>query len=209
MKRLVQITVSFSVLLAASRVLAQDGIPQMDQTWYPNQLLWLAISFTLLFIVVSTVIAPSIRSVLHTRESAIRHAIAEAEHARAQAESSRSQATSASQSARSKAMELITAAQVENSRNAANELSKLDHELAKSKPGTSRARRCTSCQPGRAATCSGRNFLPHQEPMSGARRTTSSGSATMRPLARAGPPARPGSPRRQRCRSARTPSGCR
>ncbi len=35
-------------------------------------------------------------------------------------------------------------------------------------------------QPGRAATCSGRNFLPHHEPntMSGARRTTSPGSAS-------------------------------
>ena len=41
----------------------------------------------------------------------------------------------------------------------------------------------TSCQPGRAATERGLNFLPHHEPkmMSGARRTTSSGSATMRP----------------------------
>ena len=40
----------------------------------------------------------------------------------------------------------------------------------------------TSAQPGRAATFSGRNFLPHHEPMmrSGAARTTSSGSATMR-----------------------------
>src|SRR6185295_16368998 len=42
----------------------------------------------------------------------------------------------------------------------------------------------TRSQPGRAATASGRNFLPHHEPrmMSGARRTTSSGSAMMRSL---------------------------
>ena len=40
----------------------------------------------------------------------------------------------------------------------------------------------TSAQPGRAATARGLNFLPHHDPkiMSGARRTTSSGSAMMR-----------------------------
>ena len=44
----------------------------------------------------------------------------------------------------------------------------------------------TSANPVRAATCSGLNFLPHHEPMmmSGAARTISCGSATMRSLAR-------------------------
>src|SRR5439155_688068 len=53
--------------------------------------------------------------------------------------------------------------------------------------GSSRSRTAgMSAQPDRAATLSGRNFLPHHEPMmiSGRLRTTSCGSATMRPWAR-------------------------
>ena len=44
----------------------------------------------------------------------------------------------------------------------------------------------SACQPGRAATFSGRNFLPHQEPIitSGWRRMTSSGSVRIRFLPR-------------------------
>ncbi|MBX9726766.1 MAG: hypothetical protein K2X09_05830, partial [Rickettsiales bacterium] len=108
---------------------ADGGIPQMDPTWFANQLFWLAISFSLLFIVVSRVIAPSIHTVLHTRESAIRDAIAEAEFAQSEAESTRGAATSVTQSARAKAAEIMAAAQAENSRDAAKEMAKLDHEL--------------------------------------------------------------------------------
>lgn len=119
-----------SALFAASSAVAKDaGVPQMDQAWFANQLLWLAISFTLMFIVVSWVIAPSIHSVLHTRESAIKNAIAEAEYARAEAESTQGQALSVGQSARAKAAEIMAAAQAENSRDTAAELAKLDHEL--------------------------------------------------------------------------------
>lgn len=131
MKRSIPL-VLLPALLAASAAWAEDGgIPQMDPTWFPNQLLWLAISFVLLFVMVSGFIAPSISGVLSARETAIRDAIAQAELARAEAESTRGAATSAGQSARAKAAEIMAAAQAENSREAASELAKLDHELAK------------------------------------------------------------------------------
>jgi F-type H+-transporting ATPase subunit b len=130
MKRTVtHFTALFAVFAASSAFAADAGIPQMDQTWFANQLFWLAISFTLLFIVVSKVIAPSIHTVLHTRESAINDAIAEASHARAEAESTRGSAANVSQMARAKAAEIMAAAQAENSRDASLELAKLDHEL--------------------------------------------------------------------------------
>lgn len=122
---------ALSVVFAAQAAMAEGDIPQMDPTWYPNQLLWLGVSFTLLFIVVSRLIVPSIHAVLHTRESAISNAIAEAERARSEAESSQGQATGVSQTARVKAAELMAAAQAETSLDATKELAKLDRELAK------------------------------------------------------------------------------
>ena len=118
------------LVLSAHAAYADGDIPQMDQTWYPNQLLWLAVSFILMFILVSRVIVPSISTVLATRESAINDAIAEAERAKVEAEKTRGNASSEGQSARIKAAEIIAAAQAENSKAAAEALAKLDHELA-------------------------------------------------------------------------------
>ena len=132
MKRLQQSGFLLSAMLAAhAATAAEGGIPQMDQTWYANQLFWLAIAFTLLYIIVSRVIAPSIHSVLDARETAIREAIAEAEKARSQADATRGDATNVSQSARAQAAEIMAAAQAENTRDAATEMAKLDHELVR------------------------------------------------------------------------------
>lgn len=131
MKRLRSSGLVLLIAFAAQAASAQDGIPQMDQTWYANQLVWLAVSFTLLFIIVSRVIAPSIHSVLDARETAIRDAIAEAEKARSEAELTRGAATNVAQAARAQAAEIMAAAQAENTRDAATEMTKLDHELVR------------------------------------------------------------------------------
>ena len=115
----------------ASAAKAEGGLPQLDPTWYGNQLLWLAISFVLLYVLVSGVIAPTIHHVLKDRADAIDAAIAEAEKAKLAAESSRGSAESAIHTARAKAAEMVVAAQVENSREAAEAIAKLDHELAR------------------------------------------------------------------------------
>lgn len=60
---------SFVFAAHAASAAEEGGIPQMDQTWYPNQLLWLAVSFCLLFLIVSRFIAPRISGILTTRES--------------------------------------------------------------------------------------------------------------------------------------------
>ncbi len=124
-------TLGIPLLLAASAAHAEGEIPQMDQTWYPNQLLWLAVSFLLMFVLVSKFIAPVVSGVLKTRESAINDAIREAERAKAEAESTRGAATSESQSARMKAAEYMAAAQAENSKAAAEAMAKLDNEISR------------------------------------------------------------------------------
>ena len=108
-----------------------SSLPQMDVSTFPNQLLWLAVSFVLLFIAVSAFIAPSINAVLTTRENAINDAIRDAERAKQQAESTRGNANSEAHAARAKAAELMAHAVAANNKDAAEALNKLDHDLAK------------------------------------------------------------------------------
>ncbi len=116
---------AFSALAAEEA----EGPPQMDPTWYPNQLLWLAISFALLFIVVSRFVVPVVSRVLDEREHAIKEAIADAEHAKYEAETARGSAMGENRSARMKAAEIMANAQAENSKDAAAAFDKLDREL--------------------------------------------------------------------------------
>jgi len=123
----------FVFALTATPALAESagGLPQMDQTWFANQLLWLAISFGLLFVIVSTYIAPTAQGILKKREAAIDEAIAEAEKAKRAADITKSDFESGGQSARTTAAELIAKAQAENNAAAAEATAKLDHELAR------------------------------------------------------------------------------
>ncbi len=131
MRALSRITVMVCLGVASVTPAHAAGLPQLDATWFPNQLFWLAVSFCVLFGVVSRVIAPSIQSVLGARENAIRDAIGEAEEARAQAALSHGKASNVGQTARAKAAELMAQAQAENSREAAAAIAKLDHELTR------------------------------------------------------------------------------
>lgn len=124
-----------TILLAPLALVATtahaSSLPQMDPTWYPNQLLWLALSFIALYITVARFIAPAIQSVLTTRENAISEAIREAERAKHAAESTRGNVESASNDARHRAAEILAQAQAENSRDATEAAAKLERELAR------------------------------------------------------------------------------
>ena len=107
----------------------ENAVPQMDQTWYPNQLFWLAVSFVLLYAIVSKNVAPRMARILGERETALHDAIREAEAAKNTAAATRSHAESEGASARNKAAEFIQKAHTENIREATNALAKLDQEL--------------------------------------------------------------------------------
>lgn len=119
------------LVVAASQSAHASSLPQMDPTWFANQLLWLAISFGALYACVSLFIAPSIKTVLDTRENAINDAIREAERAKQAAESTRNDMGSSSQMARVKAAETMAKAQAENNAESAQAIAKLDHDLAR------------------------------------------------------------------------------
>lgn len=108
-----------------------EGLPQMDATWFTNQLFWLAVSFVLLYIAVVRLIAPGVGGVLATRAQAIQAAINEAEAAKQAAAQTRGDFEAAGHSARAQSAELLARAQAEASRDAAEATAKLAHDLAR------------------------------------------------------------------------------
>jgi F-type H+-transporting ATPase subunit b len=124
----------FAFLILAGTAFAEEekaGMPQMDATWFTNQLFWLAVSFMLLYVIVSRVIKPRVGGVLEERDRAITEAIAEAERARAAAAETRGDFEAAGSSARAQAGELLAQAQAETSREASEAVAKLAHDLAR------------------------------------------------------------------------------
>ncbi len=115
------------VMLAAPS--AHAAIPQLDPTWFASQLFWLAVSFVLMVVLVRTVIAPTLESVLATRKEAIESAVREAEHIRAEAVSADASMGGTIATAREKAAAQTLQAQQESARHNGECLLALEQEL--------------------------------------------------------------------------------
>lgn len=120
---------TLTLAMLASGSAHAGGLPQMDHHWFGNELLWLAVSFLVLYVAVAKFIAPSIEQVLHTRAHAIDEAIHEAERAKQAAEATRGTAESTGNDARQRASEIMAQAQAKSSAEAAEAFAKLDKEL--------------------------------------------------------------------------------
>ncbi len=96
MKRFQGFALTVILSLAASPLLAAQaehgeehasgGLPQFDPHWWPSQIFWLAVCFTVLYTVFAKSILPDIAGVLENRRSHIDGNIAEAERLKAEAE---------------------------------------------------------------------------------------------------------------------------
>ena len=127
------------VTVAASPALAAEGLPQMDAASFPGQLAWMAISFALLYIMVSTFIAPRVSGVLSARERAISDAITKAEELKAAATNTRGNFEAEGTQARAKAAATIQQAVADAAKEASEAQAKLAAEL-EAKTQTSRER---------------------------------------------------------------------
>lgn len=104
-------------------------MPQLDPTWFPSQLFWLAVSFVALYTIVSLFISPAVGGVLKAREEAINEAIALAEKLKKEAAGTKGDFEQAGSEARAKASQLIAEAQGEAAKEHALAHQKLTEEL--------------------------------------------------------------------------------
>ena len=64
---------------------ATSGLPQLDLTWFPSQIFWLGIAFTILYIAFATRIVPAISANLENRDQIINNDLETAENLTKQA----------------------------------------------------------------------------------------------------------------------------
>lgn len=95
------------VLAAAAEPAAAAGLPQLDVTTYSSQVVWLVISFIVLYALMSKVALPRIGEVLEERQNKIDDNLAKAENLRAQAQSAAEAYEASLNAARAKAHDAI------------------------------------------------------------------------------------------------------
>lgn len=129
MIRLRHIAVAGFVTLAAGSAFAA-GVPQIEQKdSYPGQLVWLAISFVMLYLIVSRFIMPAVSGVLETRDRAITDAIAKAEELKTAAAGTRGDFEATATRAKGEAAALLAQAQADAAQEAAAAQATLAGEL--------------------------------------------------------------------------------
>jgi len=104
------------------------GFPPFDQTTFPSQIFWLAVTFAFLFLVLWRVAGPRINGVITGRRGAINRDITAAQKARSEAEAASAAYQTALQGARKRAQALAD----ENRQT-------LNAEIAKAKAGADEA----------------------------------------------------------------------
>lgn len=110
--RVAQTIMSYATLvMLASPAIAAEAkkapMPQMDAEWFPNQLFWLAVSFTLLYLLVSCVIMPKLNRVIGGRKMTIEGMIADAEDMKNQAQAAREHFENVESNARKEAAAMV------------------------------------------------------------------------------------------------------
>jgi F-type H+-transporting ATPase subunit b len=127
--------VSLAALLLAPASLARAasenvGMPQLDPSGFVPQLVWLAIVFTVLYLVLSRVVLPRIGEVLEDRQARIADDLDAAEKLKADAEKARGDYEAALAKARAAAQEASTKAREQVAAESTSRRAKVDHELA-------------------------------------------------------------------------------
>jgi F-type H+-transporting ATPase subunit b len=105
-------------------------MPQFDATTFPSQLIWLAITFVLLYLVLSRVALPRIASVLEERQKRIGGDLEKAEELKAEAEQVLAEHEAAMAETRAGAQDLIRAAKEEMAAESARRSDELAARIA-------------------------------------------------------------------------------
>ena len=119
------------VALAETAEGAKPGLPQLDTSLYPEQLFWLAVTFTALYLLMAYVALPGIQRVQGRRHTVIAEEIQNAESATTASNQMISDYERALSDARAKAQSSIDAVKVETAREIAQKLAEQQQSLQK------------------------------------------------------------------------------
>ena len=97
-----------TVVLAAKPAFAEAGLPQFDASLFPEQLFWLAITFSALYFTMRYLALPGVKRVQDMRKGVIDEALTAAKSANEQAKEMGHASTKALAEARAKANATIT-----------------------------------------------------------------------------------------------------
>ena len=138
-----QLSVAFGATLVATNAHAA-GLPQLDPTTFSSQLIWLAITFVTLYILMSKVALPKIGDVLEERQNKIDDNLAKAEELKLQADEAAKAYEKSLSDARTKAQEAIRevkdAAASEASARQSEQTAQLHAKISESEQAIAKAR---------------------------------------------------------------------
>lgn len=107
----------------------KGGMPQLDPTGFPPQLVWLAITFVILYVLMSRVLLPRISGVLEARQGRISADLEQAEALKQEAEKAIADYQAAHAKAQAEAQKLAGETRERLSAAAAEQRGRLDAEL--------------------------------------------------------------------------------
>jgi len=103
---------------AHSEVPAQHGFPPFDSEHFPSQLVWLAISFVLLYVLMSKIALPRIGSILAERNRLVSDDLAAAERLKEQSNAAHAAYEKALHDARNRAQTIASSTREQQAREA-------------------------------------------------------------------------------------------
>lgn len=106
-------------------------MPQLDFATYASQIFWLAITFGLLYLIMAKSALPTIREVLHNRQSRISEDLKKAENLKTEAESAQADFTSVITSARNNASAILHKERERATRESDERHAKLDETFSR------------------------------------------------------------------------------
>jgi F-type H+-transporting ATPase subunit b len=114
----------------AAEAAAAPGLPQLDPSFFPSQVFWLAVFFTLLYVLLSQSLLPNLSGVLETRAAKIKSDVDAAASANADAQAALAAYEKARASAKAEAPRMAEVVRAEAAADRSKSVAKTDAQLA-------------------------------------------------------------------------------
>ena len=105
-------------------------MPQLDPTWFASQLFWLAVTFVVLYVLISKVLLPPIAGVMATRKSAIDGDITTSERLKKEAEAAKASYEEALTEARANSRKIMDDMMAEHQEKADKATAEMQDKIA-------------------------------------------------------------------------------